>query len=77
MDQDGQTLNNFRPVASVVEGHAILIDGFGGLIYAGPLSGISEVDFNRATQTFVHPRTQAWIKDRADAAVRSGKVRLT
>lgn len=70
-------LNRFHPVASVVEGHAILIDASGSLVYAGPLSGIDEVNFNRAVQSFVHPVTLAWIKARADQAVNDKKVRLT
>lgn len=64
-------LNRFLPCASVLEGHAVLLNDTGDLIYAGPLSGISETDFNRAKTTLVHPKTQAWIKDRADAAIQA------
>jgi len=71
-----ERMNRFLPCASVLEGHAILLDDHGNMIYAGRLGGISEVDFNRASTTLVSPQTQAWIKDKADAAVRSGKVRL-
>lgn len=63
-------LNRFIPCASVAEGHAVLMAD-DQMIYAGPLSGISEIDFNRAKTTLVHPRTQAWIKERADAAIKA------
>lgn len=63
-------MNHFIPCASVVEGHAVLLDDTGGLIFAGPLRAISEIDFNRAKSTLVHPKTQDWIKTRADEAIR-------
>ncbi len=72
-----EQMNHFLPCASVLEGHAILLDSQGNMIYAGRLGGISEIDFNRSSTTLVSPQTQAWIKAKADQVVRAGKVRLT
>lgn len=69
-------MNCFKPVSSVIEQHAILLGKSGDVVYAGPLSGIDELSFSLAVQSLVHPATLAWIKAKADEAIRTGKVRL-
>ncbi len=70
-------LNHFIPCASVLDMHAILLSPTGEMVYAGPLSGITEPVFNQAKTTLLNPQTLQWVKEKADAAVRGGKVRLT
>lgn len=69
-------MNNFIACSSVLQGHAILLRPDGDLVYSGPLSGITETQFNLASRTLVSPDTLRWIKDRADEAIRNKKARL-
>lgn len=69
-------MNHFIGCASVVERHVVMLDDGHQMIYSGPLSGVSEIDFNRARVSLVSPITLQWIKERADEVIRAGKVRL-
>lgn len=70
-------MNHFVACASVIERHAVLMNEKAEMVYAGPLSGITEAAFHQAVTSLVHPRTLEWIKDKADEAIRTGKVRPT
>lgn len=69
-------MNHFIGCASVIEQHAVLLSDKGGMVYAGPLTGITETAFHQATLSLVHPRTLEWIKEQADLAIKTGRYRL-